>query len=404
MSRTPPQAVLSTLKRASATFEIGGARWWALFLTSLRQCVARFASRCSRSPRTATPLATIADCAGTKHTRLRCAYVLALIGSALGRMPGSLSKAQCYTLLSLSRISLRRLRARAAAVLSLRGAARAALARRMVVGMFAACALLESRRARGGRSHHLEVPDAMATCALGVECRVSGATPPPTPLEPPATPSPQKTASTEREEASKVLDWIYIGGAEAAANCKSLEERGIRHILNCCERIPFASECTRNQQLRMRDLPTEQLSTHLPSAFVFLDETKSSGGRCLVHCRSGASRSVAVVLAYLVMRERMRLSDAWVLVHTQRPVARPNRGFVEQLIDLDRVVHGPSAAAAPFDFAARARGGQRPDQRARGKRPGVKRTVSRCQPPSCSSPFLLMTTSSGFSTADGELH
>lgn len=39
-----------------------------------------------------------------------------------------------------------------------------------------------------------------------------------------------------------------------------------------------------------QDVPKELLSSHLPSAFDFLDEAKEAGETVLVHCRSGASR------------------------------------------------------------------------------------------------------------------
>jgi protein-tyrosine phosphatase len=93
----------------------------------------------------------------------------------------------------------------------------------------------------------------------------------------------------------------------------------------------------------------QQLEAHLPRAFAFLREAKSVGGRCLVHCRKGISRSVAIVLAYLVAGEGFRLGDAWSLVQARRPTAQPNIGFARQLIDLDRAVHGPSSMPS-LDF------------------------------------------------------
>ncbi len=67
----------------------------------------------------------------------------------------------------------------------------------------------------------------------------------------------------------------------------------------------------------------------------------------------GASRSVAVVLAYLMAREGMALGDAWRLVKQRRPVARPNRGFAEQLIAMDEGRGGGGAGVCLADFDAR---------------------------------------------------
>ncbi|CAK0862386.1 unnamed protein product [Prorocentrum cordatum] len=107
----------------------------------------------------------------------------------------------------------------------------------------------------------------------------------------------------------------------------------------------------------MRDHPSEDLRAHLPSAFSFLDEAKGSGGRCVVHCFAGVSRSPAVALAYLVVRERRPLADAWALVRERHTAARPNRGFAEQLVELDRETHGAaSATLADFGFDCGGRG------------------------------------------------
>ncbi|CAE8584410.1 unnamed protein product [Polarella glacialis] len=100
----------------------------------------------------------------------------------------------------------------------------------------------------------------------------------------------------------------------------------------------------------MRDRRTEELAPFLPEALAFLDEAKSSGIKCLVYCLAGSSRSVSMVLAYLIMREGFSLHDAWVLVKSRRPVAQPNCSFAAQLIELDRSVHGSCASATLADF------------------------------------------------------
>ena len=49
----------------------------------------------------------------------------------------------------------------------------------------------------------------------------------------------------------------------------------------------------------------------------FLDCSLASGGKVLVNCHLGVSRSAACVLAYLMTRHRMSLAEAMDKVRTQ---------------------------------------------------------------------------------------
>ncbi|OQV13404.1 hypothetical protein BV898_12356 [Hypsibius exemplaris] len=71
----------------------------------------------------------------------------------------------------------------------------------------------------------------------------------------------------------------------------------------------------------------------LPLSFwkVHDEKRRLAGGRVLVHCLMGVSRSASVVLAYLVKYRGMSLEEAHELVRRQRPMISPNRGFWEQL-------------------------------------------------------------------------
>mmetsp|Transcript_85769 Transcript_85769/g.275804 ORF Transcript_85769/g.275804 Transcript_85769/m.275804 type:complete len:292 (-) Transcript_85769:929-1804(-) len=151
------------------------------------------------------------------------------------------------------------------------------------------------------------------------------------------------------ENASQILDWLYVSGSLAAGSRAALSALGISFVLNCCERTPFASKRTENLLLKLRDIKGETIAPHLLEAYAFLARAKASGQCCLVHCMVGASRSVSVVLAYLVTQEGRSLAEAWTLVKGARKQARPNKGFAEQLIALDAETHG-KASMAMADF------------------------------------------------------
>lgn len=56
------------------------------------------------------------------------------------------------------------------------------------------------------------------------------------------------------------------------------------------------------------------------------DEAQRRGGVCLVHCKSGMSRSGSVAIAYLMHAKQMTLLDALTFCRNKRPIISPNPG------------------------------------------------------------------------------
>lgn len=67
--------------------------------------------------------------------------------------------------------------------------------------------------------------------------------------------------------------------------------------------------------------------------------SRQSAGKVFVHCAMGLSRSSTLVLAYLMIHENMTLADAIKGVSANRNIS-PNHGFLEQLRELDKELHG----------------------------------------------------------------
>lgn len=61
----------------------------------------------------------------------------------------------------------------------------------------------------------------------------------------------------------------------------------------------------------------------------------------LVHCENGVSRSITVVLAYL-LKNNYTLKDALYLIKTNRTstFTRPNSGFAKQLLKYEKNIFG----------------------------------------------------------------
>ena len=68
------------------------------------------------------------------------------------------------------------------------------------------------------------------------------------------------------------------------------------------------------------DKPEAPLQNHFPAIFKFLDDALAKECRILVHCREGRSRSVAVLVAYLMYSRQMTFADAIQLIASKRPI------------------------------------------------------------------------------------
>ena len=79
------------------------------------------------------------------------------------------------------------------------------------------------------------------------------------------------------------------------------------------------------------DTPAANLKQHFTACHRFMNNAFATGGRVLVHCYAGVSRSATIVISYLMKEHGMTLPAATQLVRSKRWFINPNRGFIRQL-------------------------------------------------------------------------
>lgn len=147
------------------------------------------------------------------------------------------------------------------------------------------------------------------------------------------------------EKPSSISGSLFIGGALAARSVYTLQHLGITHILCLCSNEIGQSDSQYPDLFEYRnfsicDDEDTNISNIFEEAHDFIDHVEQTGGKVLVHCFEGRSRSATVVLAYLMLRKKLTLLEAWNKLKRVHRRAQPNDGFAKILLELDRKLQG----------------------------------------------------------------
>ncbi|KAI3455141.1 hypothetical protein Pfo_011804 [Paulownia fortunei] len=147
------------------------------------------------------------------------------------------------------------------------------------------------------------------------------------------------------EKPSPISSSLFIGGALAARSVYTLQLLGITHILCLCSNeIGQADsqfpELFEYKNFSICDNEDTNISDIFQEAHDFINHVEQIGGKVLVHCFEGKSRSATLVLAYLMLRKNFTLLQAWNALKQAHRRAQPNDGFARILLDLDQKLHG----------------------------------------------------------------
>ncbi|XP_077352648.1 dual specificity protein phosphatase 26 [Festucalex cinctus] len=162
------------------------------------------------------------------------------------------------------------------------------------------------------------------------------------------------SGKTACNHADQVWPGLYIGDQNMASDRRELTRVGITHIVNCAQSRSRSGggggDCYAGMNvtylgIEAHDSPAFDMSKNFYPAADFIHKALTGGGKVLVHCAVGLSRSATLVLAYLMIRQNLTLVEAIKTVKDHRGVT-PNRGFLRQLNGLDGILRESRCAAA----------------------------------------------------------
>ena len=128
---------------------------------------------------------------------------------------------------------------------------------------------------------------------------------------------------------------LYLGNNESAKNLDLLKNNQITSILICGY---FLSEFFPGQfiykTLEIQDNEYEIIINSLIKGIEFIEKNKT----ILVHCREGISRSSAIVIGYIMYKEKKSYIEAENFVRTKKSDINPNENFINQLKEFEDII------------------------------------------------------------------
>ena len=136
----------------------------------------------------------------------------------------------------------------------------------------------------------------------------------------------------QNNDISFITDGLYLSNICIAYSLKDLKQYKVTHIINTVYGLdPAFPNDFKYLNLGLRDIPKENIQKVLDECNEFIDDAIQNGGRVLVHCVFGVSRSASIVINYLMHSQNMSYTEAYDYVKDKRPIINPNSGFVNQL-------------------------------------------------------------------------
>ncbi|XP_063677816.1 protein phosphatase Slingshot-like isoform X2 [Bolinopsis microptera] len=150
----------------------------------------------------------------------------------------------------------------------------------------------------------------------------------------------------QMDEPSLILDYLYLGTEWNACNVEELQENGVTHILNVSRDIEnFFEKNFQYLRVDVLDRPDQNLLEYWQETYNFIKSCKEQGGKILIHCQMGVSRSASCTIAFIMKEYEQSFKDTLHTTKAKRNCVKPNPGFHTQLEIYEEILrtHGYSA-------------------------------------------------------------
>jgi len=134
---------------------------------------------------------------------------------------------------------------------------------------------------------------------------------------------------------------LFLSSESIADDPSQVEKFNIKAIItvrfNPCELTKKGEEFNiRFFHIPINDRNDVNIKEYFENAVKFINDARDEKLSVLVHCHAGISRSATIILAYLMINEKISLGEAFKYVQSKRQIISPNLNFMGQLMALNR--------------------------------------------------------------------
>ncbi len=155
---------------------------------------------------------------------------------------------------------------------------------------------------------------------------------------------------------NEIIPGVFVGNAKSATDFVELQQRGITHVLNVRRGVDWVAMVEYEEMgitfkhVAMADVLCFDMKQNIDEAMTFISTAVNCGGKVLVHCKAGKSRSPTVVAAYLIAVKKYDVFSASAEIVKNRPRVFPNLNFLHFLCELEENVRSGVYKLPTVDF------------------------------------------------------
>jgi hypothetical protein len=140
-------------------------------------------------------------------------------------------------------------------------------------------------------------------------------------------------------EINEIIENLYISDFSSACDKDNLKSFGITHIVTVIAGVDkMYPDDFEYYTINICDRNYVDIQNFFDDCSNFIENALQNGGKVLVHCKCGVSRSATMVGAYLISKKKYTSERAIKLMKEKRNCVNPNDGFTKQLNDYENKI------------------------------------------------------------------